>query len=118
MIRIQLPQDIKVGDVLTRVYRGSREPVEVTRVGRKYLTVKLYSREYPFDKATGFRKEGLGAFSDRLMTEDMIALSARIDSAYKRLESFSIDSWRVGRHVNHVETLEAVADLLEKDGEK
>lgn len=114
MRRAVLPE-VKVGDKLLRVYRG-REPeeVEVVRVGRKYLFVRLYAREYPFLLSDGYAKEG-GTFTDRVATREMLDAEQRRRDALARLEELG---WKRGNYWSSsekIETLEAMIALLEAD---
>lgn len=106
--------DVKVGDTVTYRY-GSYTPTEheVLRVGPKYITIKKWGREVKFDRETG----RAGINDGRIVTPAVLAHEARLDDVLLRLHPFGINPWGITPRVNDIETLEEIAEILERDGD-
>jgi hypothetical protein len=107
---------VKVGDTLLyrQGRRGSGE-VRIKRIGRKYLTIEIYGREYPFDKVTGYKPSGNG---ERVLTQEMADHEQRLDAVMDRLKKYGFDVFRSEMRRMRVKVLEQCADLLDAEAER
>lgn len=114
-MRIQLPP-VKPGQEIIRLYRGRQENVQVARVGRKWVWISLYGREYAYDIKTGHSQEIRGDV-DRIVTAEMLATEARRRDAMDRIKAGGFEPTLRNRPMVSIETLEAIADLLDGGNE-
>lgn len=103
--------------VVLTTHEGRNEArVQIERVGRKWVYVRVYGQEVAFDRETGREKRALSApgMPSFIYTEDDWATIQRDEAVYNRLAYLTNDfNWR-SRSKLTTDQMERIISILEE----
>lgn len=110
----------EVGQTVVLTTHGGRNEarVQIERVGRKWVYVRIYGQEVAFDRETGKEKRALDApgMPSFIYTEDDWATIQRYNAVYNRMANFTTDfNWRSKLTTDQMERI--IPILEEGEGE-